>query len=342
MLDDLKMIHERDGQDALGMAERQWRQLEHDYVMPEGFQPKPVGNVIYSAMGGSALAAAVAKRWLNIDRPFEIVREYDLPASAGADTLCIVASYSGNTEESIESLRQAVSRGAQVVVVATGGTLQEMAEAHGLPFLQVPKVANMRYPIWYMLKAIATVFDAYGITEGKTAELLSQQLWFRDQLGSWRPESATSQNGAKRTALELAGKSVVVYAGPQLASAAYKWKISINENAKQLAWCNEYPEFNHNEFIGWTKQPVAKPYAIIELRSQLEHERVQRRFEVSERLLSGLRPAPLIIQPEGESLLQQVMYSFGLGDFVSVYLALLNGINPTPLELVDTLKKELS
>lgn len=342
MLDDLKMIHGRDVQDALGMAERQWQQLDHDYRLPGTFKPEQIQNVVFAAMGGSALAAVVAKKWLGIGKPFEVVREYDIPAYVTKNTLCIIASYSGNTEESIESLRQAVGKGAVTVVIASGGKLQAMATEHGLPLLQVPKAENMRYPIWYMLKAVATVFEACGLTQGKVAELVAQQAWFREQLGRWRPECATVHNEAKQTALELAGKSVVIYAGPKLSAAAYKWKISINENAKQLAWCNEYPEFNHNEFIGWSRQPVVKPYAVIELRSELEHERVRKRFEVSERLLSGTRPAPLIIKPEGQTLLQQMLYSFGLGDFVSVYLAMLAGINPTPLELVDKLKKELS
>lgn len=342
MLDDLKMIHERDAQDALGMAERQWQQLAHEYQLPPAFTVEAIDNVVYSAMGGSALAAAVAKRWLNIGVPFEIVREYDVPAFVGKNSLYLVASYSGNTEESIESLRQAKAKGATVVVIATGGTLESMAQEYGAAFLAVPKIANMRYPIWYMLKAIATVFDAVGLTSGRAEELTNQQSWLREQLGAWRPENATTRNEAKQTALELAGKSVVVYSGPQLAAAAYKWKISINENAKQIAWCNEYPEFNHNEFIGWSRQPVSKPYAVVEIRSDLEHPRVQKRFEVSGRLLSGMRPAPLVVLPQGDSLLRQMMYTIGLGDFVSVYAALLNGINPTPLELVDTLKKELS
>jgi glucose/mannose-6-phosphate isomerase len=342
MLDDLKLIHERDGQDALGMAERQWQQLDHEYAVPDSFRPAQVGKVVYAAMGGSALAAIVAKRWLDIGVPFEVVREYDIPAYVDEHTLCIIASYSGNTEESIESLRQAVAKGAPTVVVATGGRLQELAAVHGLPFLQVPKVEHMRYPIWYMLKAIVTVLEHCGLTQGRMAELMEAQTWLRDGLTAWRPDVATAGNEAKRIALELVGKSVVVYAGPKLSPAAYKWKISINENAKALAWWNEYPEFNHNEFTGWTQQPTVKPYAVIELHSSLEHERVHRRFEVSERLLSGQRPAPVVVTPEGDTLLQQYMYLFGLGDFVSVYLALLANINPTPLETVDKLKKELS
>jgi glucose/mannose-6-phosphate isomerase len=123
--------------------------------------------------------------------------------------------------------------------------------------------------------------------------------------------------------------------------AAYKWKISFNENAKQIAWTNQFPEFNHNEFIGWTKQPVDKPYAIVELRSSFEHPRVQKRFEVSGRLLSGLWPNPHIIDAQGESVLEHLLWTILCGDFVSIYTALLNGLNPAPVEFVEKLKLEL-
>ena len=115
----------------------------------------------------------------------------------------------------------------------------------------------------------------------------------------------------------------------------------MNENAKNTAWTNQYPEFNHNEFIGWSSHPVEKPFAVVEFRSNLEHERVQKRFEVSERLLSGMRPSPIVITPKGETLLQQLAYSFALADFASIYVAVLNGVNPTPVELVEKLKVEL-
>lgn len=134
----------------------------------------------------------------------------------------------------------------------------------------------------------------------------------------------------------------MIYAGPKLFPAAYKWKISFNENAKQLAWVNQYPEFNHNEFIGWTKQPIDKPYLVIELRSQFELERIQKRFSLSDQLLSGLWPQPQIIQVQGANLIEQLLWTISFGDFVTLYAALLNGLNPAPVELVEKLKKRLA
>jgi glucose/mannose-6-phosphate isomerase len=150
-----------------------------------------------------------------------------------------------------------------------------------------------------------------------------------------------AQNPTKQLALELMGKSVVVYAGPKLHPAAMKFKIGTNENAKQVAWWNQLPEFNHNEFIGWSKQPVDKPYAVVDLRSNLEHPRIQKRFEVTARLLSGMRPEPHVVQAEGQTVLEQLLWAVVFGDFTTLYLAILNGINPAPVDLVESFKKAL-
>jgi glucose/mannose-6-phosphate isomerase len=158
---------------------------------------------------------------------------------------------------------------------------------------------------------------------------------------SWVPTVPTDKNYAKQIALDVIGNSAVIYAGPKLWPAAYKWKISFNENAKHIAWTNEFPEFNHNEFMGWTEQPVQKPYAVIDLRSSLEHPRVQKRFEVTERLLSGKRPAPIAVDVQGGTLLEQLLWAIALGDFVTLYTALLNGLNPAPVDLIEKFKKSL-
>ena len=138
------------------------------------------------------------------------------------------------------------------------------------------------------------------------------------------------------------GKTPVVYAGSKMSSIGYKWKISFNENAKNVAFCNEVPEFNHNEFIGWTSHPIEKPFAVIDLVSKFEHPQILKRFEVSDRLLSGQRPHAITVNLEGETPLHQMLWGCILGDFVSIYLAILNGVDPTPVPAVEKLKVELA
>ena len=342
MLDDLKMIHERDAADALGIAEKQWQQLGIEFAVTayEGFNPS---NVVYGAMGGSALAALLSTTWPGYNVPFAVVRDYDIPAYVSGSTLFIAASYSGNTEETLSALAQAETAGAKIAVIAGGGKLQAIAEEKGYPLALLPKTAQPRYAVLANLKALISLVAPYNLlaTDNIGAELGRGAEFLQAQTSLWRPDVPTAQNPAKQLAQELIGQSVVVYGGAKLFPAAYKWKISFNENAKQVAWCGQLPEFNHNEFIGWSKQPVDKPYKVVDLRSSLEHPRTQKRFEVSERLLSGMRPAPHVVNAVGKDLLEQLLWTVAYGDFVSLYAALLNGLNPAPVELVEKFKKEL-
>ncbi len=127
-----------------------------------------------------------------------------------------------------------------------------------------------------------------------------------------------------------------------MAPIAYKWKISWNENAKNVSFWNEYPEFNHNEFLGWTSHPVEKPFAVFDLISNFEHPRILKRFEISDRLLSGQRPKAMTIELKGKSPIAQMLWGSILADFVSIYVAVLNGVDPTPVPLIEKLKKELA
>lgn len=338
MLDDLKVIHERDAQDALGLAEKQWQQLEHDFVFEPALEPASFANVIYLGMGSSALAAEFA-RTMGVTVPLEIVRGYSIPDYAGSGSLCIAASSSGNTEETLEAVAQAEAKGAKIAVITGGGQLADLARDKGYPLAVIPKVAQPRFAAIYNFKALAQLLSAAGLLAQDVAALASAADFVKGESAPWLPTVPTSQNPAKKLALECIGKSVVIYSGPLLAAAAYKWKIAFNENAKQVAWVGQYPEFNHNEFTGWTKQPVSKPYAVIDLLSDLEHPRTRKRIELSERLLSGMRPQPLAVHAQGDTALEQLLWALNLGDFVTIYTGLLNGLNPMPVELVEKFKK---
>lgn len=342
MLDDLKYIHDRDANDALGIAEKQAAQLIQVFDLTGNRDFGNIQNVVYAGMGGSALAALLVHTWPKLSLPFEVVRDYDLPAYVNGNTLVIAASYSGNTEETLSALDQAEAKGAQIAVIAGGGKLQKAAEAKGYLFGVLPKVVQPRYAVLSNFKLLLDILQAAGVlTHDLNGELEQASGFLHTAVQSWLPTVPTVQNKAKQLALDAIGKSVVIYGGPKLFPAAYKWKISFNENAKQVAWAGQYPEFNHNEFIGWSKQPVDKPYLVIDLRSNLEHERVQKRFEVSERLLSGMRPSPEVVNAQGSTVLEQLLWTIALGDFVSLYTGIANGLNPAPVDLVEKFKKEL-
>lgn len=343
MLDDLKNIHDRDANDALGIAEKQAAQLLQSFEFSGNTEFHDIQNIVYAGMGGSALAALLIHTWPKLSLPFEVVRDYDLPGYIGPNTLVIAASYSGNTEETLNALGQAEAAGAQIAVIAGGGKLQEAATGKGYLLGVLPKVVQPRYAVLSNYKLLLDILKKAGVLKDDVHTELEQASTFLDTaVKAWLPTVPTAQNKAKQLALEAIGKSIVVYGGPKLFPAAYKWKISFNENAKQVAWAGQYPEFNHNEFIGWSKQPVDKPYLVVDLRSNLEHDRVQKRFEVSERLLSGMRPSPEVVQAEGNTVLEQLLWTVALGDFVSLYTGIANGLNPAPVELVEKFKQELN
>lgn len=343
MLDDLKYIHEKDVQDALGITAKEADQLRFRYELKGNTTFGDIDNIVFTGMGGSALAALLLQSWPTVNKPFEIVRNYDLPSYVGPRTLVIASSYSGNTEETLSALEQAEAKGAQIAVLTSGGKLQAAAEAKGYALAVLPQTSQPRYAVFYSFRALVSTLQAAGQlpTDDINAALDRAADFVERAIADWLPDRPTVQNPAKQLALELIGKSIVVYGGPKTFAAAYKWKISFNENAKHVAWTNQLPEFNHNEFIGWSKQPVDKPYAVIDLRSNLEHPRVQKRFEVTERLLSGMRPAPHVVQAEGDTLAEQLFWLVTFGDFVSIYTALLSGINPAPVDLVEDFKKAL-
>lgn len=341
MLDDLKYIHEHDPSDAFGIAARQFSQLKHQFdITPVSEKP---ANIVFGAMGGSALPALLSTSWPGFTVPFEVCRTYDIPAYVNSSTLFIACSYSGNTEETLSALAQAEAAGAKIVIIAAGGKLTDIAKEKGYPLAVVPRAEQPRYAVFAMLTAIVTFLKDCNVL--KDTEAATNLPAIADHLETvsklWLPDVPAAQNPAKKLAMECAGKSPVIYGGPLMYPAAYKWKISFNENAKNVAWAGVYPEFNHNEFLGWSSHPIEKPYVVIDLLSNLEHERVQKRFGLSDRLLSGMRPAAHQIIAEGQSLGEQLLWQVAMGDFVTLYLAMLNGVDPAPVDLVEKLKVEL-
>ena len=342
MLDDLKLIHEKDAQDALGIAEKQWQQLEYNFEIDGDLPIGEISNIVVAGMGGSALAALLLTSWPGINLPFQICRDYDLPAYVGPNTLIVASSYSGNTEETVSCLNQAIEKKAKIVVMAGGGKLIDIAKENKLAYITLPPAGQPRFAALYGLNALVTLFSELNLIPAETLKEIKDSAKFvKQSTAQWGPMVAKSNNIAKQYAYEVIGNTPVIYAGPFLYPSAYKWKISFNENAKNVAWCNQYPEFNHNEFLGWSSHPLDKPYRVFDLRSNLDNPQITKRFEISDKLLSGRRPSAIVVNAQGETQLQQLLWTVALGDFISIYTAILNGLNPTPVDLIEKLKKQL-
>lgn len=345
MLDDANVLKQRDPQDALGVAAAEWQQVEFATDVLDGdHDGRAVTKVVVAGMGGSALAALLAKAWLEeqLKIPFEVIREYELPTYVDDGTLVVCSSYSGNTEETLACLAQAKQLGAQICVIAAGGKLIEQATAEAVARVEIPAGLQPRMAVLFNLKALASLLAHFDVV---TAEMLQEVSahaeWLQQETAQWLPAVTTDKNYAKQLALQAVGKTAVFYGGRLTGPVAYKWKISWNENAKNVSWWNVYPETNHNEFIGWSSHPVDKPFAVFDVMSSFEHPRILKRFEVTDKLLSGKRPKAVPINLQGDTPLAQLLWGSILADFVSIYLAVLNGVDPTPVDLVEKFKAEL-
>ncbi len=346
MLDDQNVLRQRDSEDALSMAASQYEQARFsvEVANPEN-DGRDITRVVVAGMGGSALAALLVKSWLRAEMtlPFEVVRAYDLPEYVDYNTLVIASSYSGNTEETISCLAEARSKNAQLAVIAAGGELHDIATNDSIANVQLPDHLEPRMAVIYNLRALVAILAHFGVVNyDRFAEIADLSDWLKSETAGWTADVSTDKNYAKQLALLAVGKTPIFYAGALTAPLAYKWKISWNENAKNIAFWNELPEFNHNEFIGWSSHPIEKPFVIFDLISYLEHPQILKRFAISDRLLSGLRPKSNVVTLAGDTVIAQLLWGSILADFVSIYVAILNGVDPTPVALIEKLKAELA
>lgn len=348
MLDDFNVLTKRDSESTLTSTATQASQTSMDIQIEyPDHDGRSIYNVVAAGMGGSALAGMLAKTWLDgaLGVPFEMVRAYRLPAYAAANTLVVVSSCSGNTEEALSVLNEARDRGCQVAIISGGGQLAEIAKSSYITHVDLPSDLDIqpRMLTFVQLRALVKLFNHFGVVENKYYdEIADTDDWLAEEADRWTKEVPVVHNYAKQLALQAVGKTPVFYGGEVTRSVAYKWKISWNENAKNVAFWNEYPEFNHNEFMGWTSHPVDKPFVVFDLISDFENERILKRFEISDRLLSGRRPKAIAVHLQGDTVLKQLLWANILADFVSIYVGIMNNVDPGPVPLITKLKEELN
>ncbi|HWT40876.1 MAG TPA: bifunctional phosphoglucose/phosphomannose isomerase [Dongiaceae bacterium] len=346
ILDNANVVAQKDPEGALKIIASQFAQAEFSAVVDDATHDnRDITSVVVTGMGGSALAALIVKVLLQsrLSVPFDIIRGYDLPAYVSEKTLVIASSYSGNTEETLSALQQAEAKGAQLAIVASGGALIKTASQKHIAHVVLPSGVQPRMAMIYNLRGLFALLHNFSVVgEEWLTQLEDLSQWLGRETSQWVPEVPTADNYAKQLALESVGKTPVFYGSPLTAPLAYKWKISWNETAKNTAFWNEFPEFNHNEFMGWTSHPIEKPFVIFDLQSSFDKPRITQRFALSDQLLSGKRPHAQTIQLKGDTLLAQLVWGAILADFASTYTAILNGVDPTPVVLIERLKQELA
>jgi glucose/mannose-6-phosphate isomerase len=301
------------------------------------------GGVIVAGMGGSAIGGELARAILgdHASRPLITARAYGLPPWTTNETTVVCASYSGNTEETLTCYEAAGVIGARRVVVTAGGKLAEMARADGVPVIPVAGGYQPRAAVAYMTLAVLEVAVLAGVGPRMNSEIDVAADHLEELVIEWGPDGA-DESAAKALARALNG-TVPVVAGAGLTTAiAYRWKTQINENAKLPAYAQELPEMDHNELEGWSSSSELGRFSAVFLDDDDTHPRVKERIELTSRLIRPGAAGVYRVHSRGRTTVERVFSLVLLGDLVSLYLAVLRGVDPEPVDLLESLKAELA
>jgi glucose/mannose-6-phosphate isomerase len=300
-------------------------------------------GVVVAGMGGSAIGGALARAALGdqASRPIFVTRAYGLPTWTTPDTMVLCASYSGNTEETLACYESAGALGARRAVVTTGGRLAEMARADGVPVIPVVGGLQPRAAVAYMTVAALEVAALSGAGPRLTSEIDVAASHTDELVAEWGPD-APEDSLAKEVARSLFGTTPVIAGAGLTAPIAYRWKTQINENAKQPCFSNELPELDHNEIVGWEGAQDVGRFSAVFLDDSDAHPRVKERMDITERLIAGNAHTSLRLETRGQTAIERVVSLVLLGDLVSIYLAVLRGVDPGPVKVIDELKAALA
>jgi glucose/mannose-6-phosphate isomerase len=315
-------------------------QIEKGIEIFKANTPKAVSgkytNVVISGLGGSGIGGTIIKdistRFSNI--PVSVNKEYSIPAFVNESTLFIASSYSGDTEETIAAVQEAIQKKATVICITSGGKLAQIAKEKGLDLLLIPGGSPPRANLGYSLTQLICIFSATGfIPSGFLQDL-------QNSIGFIRKNENIILERARSIAKDLFGKRVIIYTDASHEGAAVRFRQQLNENSKILCWHHVIPEMNHNELVGWTEKNDKE--AVVFIRNTTDHSRNQHRFEINKGIVSQYCPTVIEIWGEGSNEVERTIYTIHLVDWITFFLAELKGVDIMDIKVIDFLKKKLS
>lgn len=341
------MSHPLDPSDFRRMIVESPDQLRSGFALASGVKvPGQFKAIMISGMGGSALPGNLFRIYLQdlfrtsrpTQPPLSIYqnRFYTLPPESYQDCLNFICSYSGNTEETIAAFEEALAHRLPCIGLSSGGAIEAMCRAQDIPHIKLPMPTESFQPrvgTGYFFGALFQILVNQGLVPDMTQALLKEAEDLKEQL----PDIEAAGQALAQT---LVGKTPVIYATPKYKSVAMVWKIKFNENAKTPAFWNFFPELNHNEMVGFTLPQAL--FHILMLRDPDDHPSNYKRFAVTADLLRARGVEVTILDMQGKSVYAKIFRSILLSDFASYYLAFEYGENPTPVHMVEELKKLLA
>lgn len=348
LLEDLESLKRRDPGGMLDsiaafpdQMSRAW-QLTRGLTMPDRHRSATAAVVL--GMGGSAVGGDLVRAIFS-DRlrvPLLSVRDYELPAWVGPQTLVIAASHSGATEETIAALSAALERRCPVAVVTTGGPIGEVAQQVDLPRLIYPNEGPPRASLGFGMVLLAGMLERAGLLELTDVEIEAAIEAVRKVGTSCAPDVPTSTNLAKQLAWSLLDRLPVIEGSGHMAAVARRWKTQINENSNSAAAAEELPEATHNSVVGYEQPETLRDHQyLVFLASEGDAPRNRERARLSSELLNAHGISHQRVNFEGERRFEQACAAISLGDYVSFYLALLYGVDPSVTESLTLIKSSM-
>jgi glucose/mannose-6-phosphate isomerase len=301
-------------------------------------------NVIVAGMGGSGIGGDLLKDWARSKTtvPIEVNREYQLPAYAGKKSLVLITSYSGDTEESLSAFLDALKRKCMIYCISSGGALLESAEKLKVSYLRVPGGMPPRAALPYLFVPLLVCMEKTGLVSGVHEELSEAVKLLEKISRDNSPVKPAKGNVSKTLALNIDQTAPVIYGFGFYRSVAQRFKQQFNENSKIPAKWEVFSELNHNEIVGWERAGrLGKCFSAIFIRDKEEPTEIRSRIEITKELVSKAGLGTFEIQTQGKSQLAKMLSTICIGDFTSVYLALLHGVDPTPVKTINYLKDTL-
>ena len=347
VIESVERIRAADPEDMLGRIKELGKQIRDawkiavDSRLPPAFAD--VRNITVTGMGGSAIGGDLAAALLadELKVPMTVHRDYGLPAYVGRDSLVIASSYSGNTEETLSAFEEARKRGAKVLALTTGGTLATQARASNYPVVTFSYKARPRATLGYSLGLVLGSLTRLGLVRDLSSDLESAvaDLARLEE----RVHEGARTNDAKKLAIELYGRIVFAYGAGVMGVMARRVKGQWNENAKNWSAYDVMSELNHNAVVGFPNHQIARDaISVLMLRSDRDNPRHKIRFDVTRELLDRASIQHKSLQFTGSNMLSEVLQMTLFTDYVTFYVALLNGADPSPNTSIDYLKERLA
>jgi len=306
-----------------------------------------IDNVVVAGMGGSAISGDIMLSLFRdkLDVPLIVNREYDLPKWVNKDTLVICISYSGNTDETLSSFKIASQKKCKILCISTGGKLQDLAEKRGIPFIKIPAGIQPRAATAYLLFPSIIFLKKIGLLKTAIETDIEETIAVTTDFVTLNKKEVPEENNlAKQLAKKIFNTIPQIYGWGVYTPIAIRWRHQLNENSKIIARSDIVPECNHNDIVGWSGNPdISKQFSCILFRDKDEETiDMTTRLNFMRDLFRNTAGNVIEVSPKGKSQLAKIMYLMCLGDFTSCYLAVLRGINPSPVDIITELKKRLA